>query len=884
MSSEPAIIDLLDDISETSSGIQLHHSKSPDVTTRRKHVATPVNSEVVSLLDDDASPVNNSFPITLNDLTIQTPHYTLFCAMQPVLKELISAMWLPTRLEWYFRDATQCTQPIFHIKSARYRDKEYVFRLSFLPDFPTSPPSLEVLCFLPALEYCVLSRHPALLPRLWSSETPLSLVFCTLLRMLENSVALANEADLATPLLAQTSYLQENTLEQRIALLYAEFVMEIKSTHKSLEKLFDALVPADLCVCLGSFSTSSGSGTSMPKNTGGKGTGYSRSDDYEQHAEKKTQNTRDSRLHKLLVAVNQELVAALPAKANVLKRAQQLTRLATWVIQSPLPEILAHIMQEFSREEMYRRTDALEIIAALTLRLDWLLHNLRQLKPASVSVSVPASASSSSSSTGSSSSTDASSGQESDSRLEDVQTALLSIFSKIRSADEESLFDKQRKWLKDLRQHAWLYAHAPITTIPAVQSTSSQQQQKQQPQSSSGASRIHYVPDLIKYHDFMTGSSKAKINNGPEASSKHWLRELRCISDNLPEEVTLFVCDEHPNYLVALLCPINDDCPYFAGSFLFHIKVPSRYPQMPPSVVLVTTGDGTVRFNPNLYNCGKVCLSLLGTWSGEPWNPKESNLTQVLKSILYLIFVEEPYYNEPGYVRPIYRPNTVDRPSINYSVAVMKNTLQYAAMYHLQSPEKKYGIPLIQETIWRLYVDHWFEDSEDIDINSPAATAKAIGGAANAVTDLTCHKQQQQQPQASLFDAHGQVVMVLDDDGQCPPIATSSSSSSFASGGNHRKRKQNELDDAANTTSSPASPPHVHRALRARLLRYYDRFVGLTAQEKGSLLALVQRMDTLVQQKARHLGRSNNHSAVHGPAGSAGGEEEISPKKRSKLM
>ena len=25
-----------------------------------------------------------------------------------------------------------------------------------------------------------------------------------------------------------------------------------------------------------------------------------------------------------------------------------------------------------------------------------------------------------------------------------------------------------------------------------------------------------------------------------------------------------------------------------------------------------TTGGGSVRFNPNLYNCGKVCLSLLG--------------------------------------------------------------------------------------------------------------------------------------------------------------------------------------------------------------------------------------------------------------------------------
>lgn len=45
------------------------------------------------------------------------------------------------------------------------------------------------------------------------------------------------------------------------------------------------------------------------------------------------------------------------------------------------------------------------------------------------------------------------------------------------------------------------------------------------------------------------------------------------------------------------------------------------------------TGGGTVRFNPNLYNCGKVCLSLLGTWSGakgETWDASASTTLQVI--------------------------------------------------------------------------------------------------------------------------------------------------------------------------------------------------------------------------------------------------------------
>ena len=65
--------------------------------------------------------------------------------------------------------------------------------------------------------------------------------------------------------------------------------------------------------------------------------------------------------------------------------------------------------------------------------------------------------------------------------------------------------------------------------------------------------------------------------------------------------------------------------PYAHGAFVYDIFFPDEYPNTSPNVNLMTTGNAAVRFNPNLYNCGKVCLSLLGTWSGsasENWNPK----------------------------------------------------------------------------------------------------------------------------------------------------------------------------------------------------------------------------------------------------------------------
>lgn len=58
------------------------------------------------------------------------------------------------------------------------------------------------------------------------------------------------------------------------------------------------------------------------------------------------------------------------------------------------------------------------------------------------------------------------------------------------------------------------------------------------------------------------------------------------------------------------------DTPYANGCFIFDIFLPADYPVRPPKVNLITTGGGAVRFNPNLYRCGKVCLSLLGTWQG----------------------------------------------------------------------------------------------------------------------------------------------------------------------------------------------------------------------------------------------------------------------------
>jgi ubiquitin-protein ligase len=106
--------------------------------------------------------------------------------------------------------------------------------------------------------------------------------------------------------------------------------------------------------------------------------------------------------------------------------------------------------------------------------------------------------------------------------------------------------------------------------------------------------------------------------------------------------------DSSIEYLSALMTG-PADTPYAGCEFFCDVYLPPSYPQVNPSVIFLTTGGGSARFNPNLYNDGKVCLSLLGTWAGPGWAKGVSTLSQVLLSIQAQILVEKPYANEPSF-------------------------------------------------------------------------------------------------------------------------------------------------------------------------------------------------------------------------------------------
>ncbi|GFR83152.1 ubiquitin-conjugating enzyme E2 O [Elysia marginata] len=127
-------------------------------------------------------------------------------------------------------------------------------------------------------------------------------------------------------------------------------------------------------------------------------------------------------------------------------------------------------------------------------------------------------------------------------------------------------------------------------------------------------------------------------------------KELKLFQSSLPDGIFVKGFEDRMDlYSVMILGP--EETPYEDALFLFDIMMPNDYPSSPP--LLHYYSFCSDRLNPNLYEDGKVCVSLLGTWSGkgsEVWTAK-SNLLQVLLSIQGLILVREPYYNEAYYER-----------------------------------------------------------------------------------------------------------------------------------------------------------------------------------------------------------------------------------------
>ena len=135
------------------------------------------------------------------------------------------------------------------------------------------------------------------------------------------------------------------------------------------------------------------------------------------------------------------------------------------------------------------------------------------------------------------------------------------------------------------------------------------------------------------------------------------LKELEESKEILKQSGIYFHYDESNIEKINVMFIGPNETPYEKGFYFFELTYPEEYPMTPPTMKYNTQGLLTsankkdtikIRFNPNLYTNGKVCISMLNTWNGPGWVPTNT-ASNVFVAIQALVFNEHPLRNEPGF-------------------------------------------------------------------------------------------------------------------------------------------------------------------------------------------------------------------------------------------
>jgi ubiquitin-protein ligase len=124
------------------------------------------------------------------------------------------------------------------------------------------------------------------------------------------------------------------------------------------------------------------------------------------------------------------------------------------------------------------------------------------------------------------------------------------------------------------------------------------------------------------------------------------LKDVRQILKHPLTDNNIFYVHDEADILKGYAMIIGpSESPYFGGFYFFEFNFPYDYPFSPPKVKYMTN-DGATRYNPNLYKCGKVCVSILNTWSGDKWSSCQT-INSILLTLCSLLN-NTPFLNEPG--------------------------------------------------------------------------------------------------------------------------------------------------------------------------------------------------------------------------------------------
>jgi ubiquitin-protein ligase len=143
------------------------------------------------------------------------------------------------------------------------------------------------------------------------------------------------------------------------------------------------------------------------------------------------------------------------------------------------------------------------------------------------------------------------------------------------------------------------------------------------------------------------------------------------------------------------------DTLYEDAFLLFSFIFPNNYPFSPPTIIYHSQNN--IRIHPNIYVNGKVCLSILGTWSGPEWT-SAMDIINVFVTIQSLLD-NNPLHNEPGYEKKQIKHNKI---FTNYNLVIEYNTLNSLILNNLNNDLGDFNI------FKSIMVEYFIKNKENI--------------------------------------------------------------------------------------------------------------------------------------------------------------------------
>lgn len=123
--------------------------------------------------------------------------------------------------------------------------------------------------------------------------------------------------------------------------------------------------------------------------------------------------------------------------------------------------------------------------------------------------------------------------------------------------------------------------------------------------------------------------------------------------------------------------------PYTNGLFLFELAIPDDFPLSPPRLTF-NPKQNRYRLHPNYYEFGKVCLSVVNTWSANDWTPSMSLMS--IANILEERFNENSLRFEPSH------ENDSDAKIILFNKIIRYGVVDVAICAVFENKYKEYNI------------------------------------------------------------------------------------------------------------------------------------------------------------------------------------------------